>query len=122
MPVVSEKVHSIFRRIAGDRANVLRADHYPAQTNSLITQALETAAPNFDIVELDAIGFHLVNCNTDAAFIVALLLYPEEFTTEDIREGVEDCMLDSAHHCTEALRIWQKSPLNPTVKETEESQ
>ncbi|MBI5091611.1 MAG: hypothetical protein HZB26_04105 [Candidatus Hydrogenedentes bacterium] len=116
MADVHEKVQSIFQRIAGDRANVLRGEHYPAGRNSLITSALEEGGAGsdvYDIVKLDRIGFHLVNCNADAAFLVALLLYPEEFSAEEIRDGVESFMLDSSWHCAEALRLWKESPFNP---------
>ena len=113
MPDVSEKVLSIFQKIAGNRSRALRSDHYPAQTNSQITVALEKAAADFDSAKLDEIGFHLVNNNSGAAFIVALLLYPEEFTDEEIKDGVENFMLDTAKHSAKACRIWEDSPLNP---------
>lgn len=110
------KVQSIFQKIAGDRAARLRADHYPAAINDLITSAIlggELESNIDDPVRLDGIGFHLVDWNSDAAFIVALLLYPEEFTDEEIREGVELFLVHAPAHCLEAARLGGYSTENP---------
>ena len=101
-----EKVTAIFRELAGDKSERLDAARYLADVNSRITTALahgkeEEAA----ILHDDQIGFHLVDWQADAAFIVALSLYPERFTDEEIRDGVEAFLIHAPSHVVEAARL-----------------
>ena len=120
MADVSAKVQSLFARIAGKRAAILKGDHYPEEINDRITAALKTGELGSNIndpVNLDGIGFHLVDWNSDAAFIVALLLFPEEFTPEEICEGVELFLVHAPAHCIEAARLGGYSTKNPFIEE-----
>lgn len=108
MADVRDKVQSIFERLVGDRAAILRGDRFPSGINDRITSAIlgGVLGSNLeDPVKLDGIGFHLVDWNSDAAFIVALLLFPDEFTDEEIREGVELFLVHAPAHCMEAARL-----------------
>jgi len=108
MADVRDKVQSIFRRLVGDRAAILDAAHYPADINNRITTAIlaeEFDSNTNDPVKLDGIGFHLVDWNAEAAFIVAVHLFPDEFTDEEIREGVELFLVHAPAHCIEAARL-----------------
>jgi hypothetical protein len=103
-----DKVQEIFRELAGDRAERLRADRYLADVNSSITAALAAEHPEWsddDLVEKDGIGQNLIDWQSDAAFIVALSLYPERFTEEEIQEGVLDLLLHVPAHVLEAARL-----------------
>ncbi len=110
-----DKVLEIFNEISGDRSNRLSASHYPAEINDLITAALWEEYKDMrsgdvdddDIVKLDGVGFNLVDWNSDAAFMVALILYPEKFTHEDIQEGVGSLLLHVPNHVNEAKEIHQ---------------
>lgn len=120
MSEVRRAVHRIFEKLAGDRAEVLRGDHYPAAVNDRITAAIlagELGSSADDPVRLDGVGFHLVDWNADAAFLVALLLYPEEFTDEEIREGIELFLVHAPAHCMEAARLGGYSTANPFIAE-----
>ena len=122
MADVSEKVQSIFRRIVGERAAILKGDRFPAEVNTRITAAIlsgELGSNINDPVKLAEIGFHLVDWNSDAAFIVALLLFPDEFTDEEIRDGVELFLVHAPGHCIEAARLGGYSTDNPFI-ETED--
>lgn len=108
MAEVSEKVQAIFQRITGDRAAILRGSRHPAAVNARITAALQCGklpAGTDEGARLDGIGFHLVDWNAEAAFLVALLLYPEEFTDKEIRDGVEKFLIHAPAHCIEAARL-----------------
>lgn len=123
MTDVRDKVQNIFRRLVGGRAAVLDASHYPAKINDRITAAIltgELGSNIYDPVELDGIGFHLVDWNADAAFIVAVQLFPEEFTDEEIREGVELFLVHAPAHCIEAARLGGFATNNIFIDEADE--
>ncbi|MEJ0000305.1 MAG: hypothetical protein WDO13_14780 [Verrucomicrobiota bacterium] len=99
----ADKVISLFRELVGDRASRLEGAHFPADINSRITAAL--TQPGEDPVSKDPIGFHLVDWQRDAAFIVALILYPEKFTDEEIREEIDSFLCHVPAHVLEAARL-----------------
>lgn len=99
-----DKVTAIFRELAGEKCERLDAARYLADVNSRITAALASEKEE-DILHHDQIGFHLVDWQADAAFIVALSLYPERFTDEEIREGVEAFLIHAPSHVVEAARL-----------------
>jgi hypothetical protein len=124
MTDVSDKVQGIFRRIVGERAAILKGSHFPAAVNTRITAAIlggELGSNINDPVKLDEIGFHLVDWNSDAAFIVALLLFPDEFTDEEIRDGVELFLVHAPGHCIEAARLGGYSTDNTFMKMEQKS-
>ncbi len=121
MTDVRKKVQDIFRRLAGERAEILSANRYPARINDRITSAILAEKPGTnvaDTVALDGVGFHLVDWNADAAFIVALHLFPEEFTDEEVRDGVELFLLHAPAHCSEAARLGGYPTDNPFPEAT----
>jgi hypothetical protein len=108
MSDASDKVMQIFRELVGERASKLNGSHFPADINSRITQALaggEDAASDERISRNDGIGFHLVDWQSDAAFLVALVLFPERFTDEEIRDGVDGFLWHVPAHVLEAARL-----------------
>ena len=102
---VSEKVESIFRELAGDRAAALCATRLPAAVTSTIAAALAAGPNDQDILRTDQIAFHLTDWNAEAAFLAALHLFPERFTPEDIREGVQSFLLGAPYHVMAAARL-----------------
>jgi hypothetical protein len=52
----------------------------------------------------DQIGFHLVDWNSDAAFLMAVYLFPEKFTPEEIQAGVDLFLVHVPAHIMEAAR------------------
>jgi len=101
----SEKVTEIFRELAGDDAERLAATRFLADVNSRITTSIARSQEKADILAADHIGFHLIDWQADAAFIVALSLYPERFTDEDIREGIESFLWHAPAHVLAAARL-----------------
>jgi hypothetical protein len=100
-----EKVAVIFRELAGEKAERLDASRFLADVNSRITGAIASSRREADILAADRIGFHLVDWQSDAAFIVALSLYPERFTDEEIREGIDAFLIHAPSHAVEAARL-----------------
>jgi hypothetical protein len=103
-----DKVLQIFRELVGDRAEKLSASHYPADINARITGALTEAGESSateEIIDRSGIGFHLVDWNADSAFLVALILFPERFTDEEIRDGVDNFLVHAPAHILEAARL-----------------
>lgn len=103
---VRKKVDTIFRELAGDRAVNLVATTLPAGITSTITAAIAAEeASDEEILHADNIAFHLTDWNVEAAFLVALHLFPERFTPEEIREGVEAFLIHVPHHIMTAARL-----------------
>jgi hypothetical protein len=90
----------------GERAARLEASYFPAAASTQITSALtdgEVGAEN--VLKNDEIGFHLADWQRDAAFIVALILFPERFTNEDIRDEIDSFLCHVPAHILEAARL-----------------
>ncbi|RBP43943.1 hypothetical protein DES53_105342 [Roseimicrobium gellanilyticum] len=98
-PSVHDKAIAIFRELVGNRAEQFSVPIPDAQ------QAAQAAlAGDFnDKTALD-IAFHMTDWNSDAAFVTALLLYPERFTPEEIREGIGDFLVHAPNHLAAAAR------------------
>lgn len=98
---VEEVVADIFREIAGVRALRLAGDFVNAETSRALSNALKKRYPE----KSRDIAFHLTDWNSDAAFIVAMHLYPERFTTEQIEEGVERFLVHAPNHVAAAAKL-----------------
>ena len=106
-PLVDAKVKAIFKELAGDeRAARLDGSRFPAAITSTITAALVKETDSDDeVLHTDQIAFHLTDWSSEAAFLVALHLFPERFTPEEIREGVEGFLIHAPHHVIAAARL-----------------
>jgi len=51
------------------------------------------------------IAFHLSDWNAEAAFLVALHLFPEKFTPEEILEGINDLLIHAPNHLAAAAAL-----------------
>ena len=99
---LDEKVQVIFSEIPGaDRAKWLRGD-VPSRVMDQIAQAISSEHQPEIAAE---IGFHLGDWQSDAAFLVALHLFPERFTPEEIDEGVRSLLLHVPAHVITAARL-----------------
>lgn len=81
---VTEKVAAIFTEIAGDRAHQLDGSAIATPVREAITAAI---ASEYGADTAEKVALHMSDWNGDGAFIVALHLFPERFTPEEI-EGV----------------------------------
>jgi hypothetical protein len=96
------KVEGIFEELAGQRAEAL-----DPTVHNLVFQEKIMGAFKGDLGEKKArlLGFHLADWNADAAFIVALHLFPERFTKRDIVAGVISFQVSATDHITAASVI-----------------
>src|SRR5436190_3804686 len=103
---VRNKVEGIFTELAGERTRMLDGGTFPAGIASAITAALAGPdATEEQILHADEIAFHLTDWNADAAFIVALHLFPERFTPEEIDAAVCMFLVHVPSHVIAAARL-----------------
>jgi hypothetical protein len=102
MDNVDQKVSAIFQELVGERAQQLKVAVPTAQ--KVIAHALAAEGEQPDKVAHD-IAFHLTDWNTDVGFIVAVLLYPERFTAEEIQSGVEKFIVHAPNHIAAAAKL-----------------
>ena len=109
---IHDKVLDIFAGLVGERARHLDGSVMATPAMDAITAAL---APGHGIEKANDIGFHMADWNSDAAFIVALHLFPERFTPEEIAEGIGLFLVHTPNHIREACRltgsyVWESFP------------
>ena len=98
----TQKVETLFAELVGpERARRLRAD-VPSSATTLVTQAL---AESRDLLLADQIAFNVTDWQADAAFLVAIHLFPERFTPEEIAAGVESLLIHVPSHALTAARL-----------------
>ncbi len=100
MTAANEKAIAIFREIVGERSEQLSVA-VPAANAA----AHEALCGEFDHLTASDIAFHMTDWNYNAAFITAFLLYPERFTAEEIRSGIEDFLVHAPNHLAAAAKL-----------------
>lgn len=101
-----KKVEAIFTELVGNRARMLDGATFPARITSTITAALVSPdATEEQILHADQIAFHLTDWGADAAFIVALHLFPERFTPAEIESAVDMFLVHVPNHVVAAARL-----------------
>jgi hypothetical protein len=99
-----KRVDEIFCELAGaERAKWLRGD-VPSRCMVQIANAVCSESEYPEKVGSE-IGVHVADWQGDAAFLVALHLYPERFTDEEIDEGVRALLLHVPAHVIAAARL-----------------
>lgn len=97
---VEKKALTILRELVGERVGQLQVPIPAAQQN--IAEALSKEHPGQ--VSRD-IAFHMTDWQSDAAFVVAVLLFPERFTQDEIRSGVEAFLVHAPNHAAAAAKL-----------------
>jgi hypothetical protein len=62
------------------------------------TSVIASALANEYGPKAKAIAFHMADWNSDAAFVVAVHLFPERFTAEEIAAGVRMFLIHAPNH------------------------
>jgi uncharacterized protein len=109
---VNDKVLAVFGELVGERASrldgsVLASSAIDAATAALTSDYGEAKAAN--------IALHMADWNWDAAFVVALHLFPERFSPEEIDAGIGLFLWHAPNHIREACRltntyVWESFP------------
>lgn len=92
----------IFVETVGDRAT--RLDPTQSQ-QEIIGRMSKVLAREFGPAVADDIGFHLSDWVADAAFLVALHLFPERFSDAEVEEGIESFLLHAPNHVAAAAAL-----------------
>ena len=103
-PDFRKKVLRIFSGKVGDRAPKLEGSYFPKDIQNKIARSL--MALDIKKEKAENIAFHLVDWNADAAFITALILYPEKFTLDDISDGVVTLLVHAPNHLAAAAKLY----------------
>jgi hypothetical protein len=101
---VRAKTTGIFREWIGERAELFCNDLCDGTFAHFVASQL---VDEDEIGEERAreIAFHLSDWHADAAFIVALHLFPERFTSEEIRKGVLAFLIHAPNHVAAAAAL-----------------
>ena len=99
---VTAKVLAIFREIAPGRADRLEPSRPAAEAMEKLAEGL--VANNQAEVAAD-VAFHLADWNWDAAFLVAVHLFPERFTADEVSAGVRLLMEHAPNHLAAAALL-----------------
>ncbi len=95
-----EKTHEIFA-FAGER----RKNISPTRSAQEVIATIEEAIRSEYGDNARDIAFNLSDWSSDAAFIVAVHLFPERFTAEEIREGVLALIIHAPNHLAAAAAL-----------------
>jgi len=109
---VRKKVVSIFRELVGARVRRLDSAELSNDAREAMAAAL---AADYEDQRASDIAFHMTDWNWDAAFVVALHLFPEKFTNEEIGAGIGLFLCHAPNHIREACRltntyVWEVFP------------
>ncbi len=99
---VDEVVLNIFRELVGDRADRLCGSFY---NNEAALAMIEALKKEFSEKIAHDIAFHLADWNSESAFILAMHLFPERFTKEQICSGIEKFLVHAPNHITAAAKL-----------------
>lgn len=99
---VRQKVKAIFTELSGERVQRLNGGTAESPAQSPIVAALRD-----DLSEEVArdVAFHLTDWNSDAAFLVALLLFPERFAKEEVYAGIQNFLVHAPNHVAAAAKL-----------------
>lgn len=102
LETVRKKVEAIFIELAGERELRVRGSLRGGGVHKAIASALSV-----DIKDevANEIAFHMVDWSYDAGFIVALHLFPERFTRDEIEAGIGLFLAHAPAHIIAAARL-----------------
>ncbi len=98
---VDKKAGEIFTSFVGQRAARLKGLPHQ-ETREAIIQALEA---DHGAQAADEIAFHMLDWAEDAALLVALILYPERFTKDEIGVAITDFLVHVPYHVGAAAKL-----------------
>ncbi len=97
------KVEDIYRCAFGDAfQRVSEKEHAPADLIKRITNCLSQPYPREDAAQ---IAFHVTDWRFDAAVLVAVCMFPERFTDEEIAAGMTNLIIHASNHLAAAAKL-----------------
>jgi hypothetical protein len=98
---VRKKIKAIFAELAGERAARL-GEPGAQETRDRLASALSVDYPPDTARD---IAFHLVDWHTNAAFMLAVHLFPERFTPEELVIGADMLLIHAPNHFAAAAKL-----------------
>lgn len=95
-----DKLRAIFAKIDPD-ASAKLGKLFIVEPNHPVMRALLTEHGNDQAFD---IAFHLSDWNEDGAALLAIQLWPEEFTQDEILEVIRDFLIHAPNHIAAAAR------------------
>ena len=92
------KINTLFTELIGERSIRVTSMESMGPIESSLTNSLGAEKAH-------EIAFHLSDWGFDAAFILAMHLYPERFTPEEIAEGVLAFVIHVPNHVAAAAHL-----------------
>ncbi len=102
MKSMEAKVHTIFSELVGDKAFSLSSTMLAKDT---IQRIKSVYAEELGLRRASNLGMNMSDWHSDAAFVVALHLFPERFTALEIRAGVEMFLSHAPNHIVAACDL-----------------
>lgn len=99
---VREKVAQIFIEAFGERAALFKGGVPARAANDRLAVAL---GEELEPLVADEVAFHLVDWETDAAFLVAFMMFPERFTSAELQAAVDMFLVHVPAHVQAAARL-----------------
>jgi hypothetical protein len=99
------KVATIFEELVGQKAGDLCEGLCDGAVAERVKEALLLVNDEMDEETARDIGFHLSDWHVEAAFIVALHLFPERFTPKEIADGVLSFIIHAPNHAAAAAAL-----------------
>src|SRR5689334_17415764 len=99
---VRRKATALFTEIAGNRSERLEASRPAVEAEKTIGLAI---AGRLGEERAREVGFHLADWGADAGFLVALHLFPERFTRDEIEAGLTDFLIHVPNHVAAAAHL-----------------
>lgn len=99
---VREKVRAIFAPLSQERVNRLDGSRIAREAMDALALGL---SHDHDPDIANDIAFHLADWNNEAAFIVAVHLFPEKFTAEELAAGAEMLIIHAPNHLAAAATL-----------------
>ncbi|MEO0476228.1 MAG: hypothetical protein AAF085_09730 [Planctomycetota bacterium] len=98
---VLQKVKAIFTELAGEQANHLFVAIPPATKE--IKEAISIES---DKKTASDIAFHMSDWTADAAILLAIHLFPERFSNEEIEAGIGLFLVHAPNHVAAAAKLY----------------
>ena len=109
---VEQKMQDIFAGLVGERSRHLDGAVVSVAARAAITEAL---ADHYGLPTAEKIAYHMADWNSEAAFIVAMHLFPERFTGQEIEAGIGMFLAHAPNHIRAACGltgsyVWENFP------------
>src|SRR4051794_25494514 len=89
------KVHDIFAELVAERSQRLVGTVVSAAARDAMAGAL---TERYGLPTAAKVALHMADWNDDAAFIVAVHLFPERFTAEEVEAGIGMFLAHAPNH------------------------